>query len=237
MRTEKIKANNTEHIITVTKDKENVKIDFNFELTVGINPRFTIPTWAVPLEDNYEFTAGIELSGEKSVESIRYNLVAQIKDYLTLTFIPSKTETYSGTINYTGEAPKDSGTILNGVRLNCIANVNTEDFFVMLSVKRNHEGNLISSTTMDTQRKKRFRVTTIPITDEEYVVGYNAYCNTIKEIESLLFGNIGNYKTLTYKNKDYTVILSEDVSEINQQAFINGKLKDTTVYTFTLEEV
>ena len=90
---------------------------------------------------------------------------------------------------------------------------------------------------MDAQKKRRFNITTIPLADEEYLVGRDTYCNTIEEFEKLLFTNIGNYKTFTYRNKDYTVVLSDEVSEINQQAFVNGKLADTTIYTFTLEEV
>ncbi|MFR4520378.1 MAG: hypothetical protein ACLT40_10515 [Fusobacterium sp.] len=237
MRTEQIKSNNTEHIITITKDNADVKIEFDFELTVGTNPEFTIPLWAVPIEESYEFTAGLKLNGELAEQTVEYRILAQIRDFLTLSFVPSRSERYTGTLNYLGEAPKDSGIILNGIRLNCIASIGTENFFVMLSVKRNHEGNLITSTTMDAQKKRRFNITTIPLADEEYLVGRDTYCNTIEEFEKLLFTNIGNYKTFTYRNKDYTVVLSDEVSEINQQAFVNGKLADTTIYTFTLEEV
>lgn len=237
MRTEQIKSNNTEHYITITKDNADVTIEFDFDLTAGINPEFTIPLWAVPIEESYEFTAGLKLNGELAEQTVEYRILAQIRDFLVLSFIPSRSERYTGTLNYLGEAPKDSGIILNGIRLNCIANISTENFFVMLSVKRNHEGNLITSTTMDVQKKRRFNITTIPLADEEYVVGRDTYCNTIEEFEKLLFTNIGNYKTFTYRNKDYTVVLSDDVSEINQQAFVNGKLADTTIYTFTLEEV
>ncbi len=237
MRTEQIKSNNTEHYITITKDNADVKIEFDFELTAGINPEFTIPLWAVPLEENHDFLAGIKLKGELEAQDVEYRITVQIRDYLTLSFVPSRSERYTGTINYLGEAPKDSGTILNGVRLNCISSISSESFFVMLSSKRNHEGNLITSTTMDAQKKRRFNITTIPLADEEYLVGRDTYCNTIEEFEKLLFTNIGNYKTFTYRNKDYTVVLSDEVSEINQQAFVNGKLADTTIYTFTLEEV
>lgn len=237
MRTEQIKSNNTEHYITITKDDADVTIEFDFNLTVGINPEFTIPLWAVPLEESYEFLAGIKLKGELASQTVEYRMIAQIRDFLTLSFVPSRTERYTGTINYLGEAPRDSGIILNGIRLNCIASIGTENFFVMLSVKRNHEGNLITSTTMDAQKKRRFNITTLPLADEEYLVGRDTYCNTIEGFEKLLFTNIGNYKTFTYRNKDYTVVLSDDVSEINQQAFVNGKLADTTIYTFTLEEV
>lgn len=237
MRTEQIKSNNTEHIITITKDNADVKIEFDFELTVGTNPEFTIPLWTVPIEESYEFTAGLKLNGELAEQTVEYRILAQIRDFLTLSFVPSRSERYTGTLNYLGEAPKDSGIILNGIRLNCIASIGTENFFVMLSVKRNHEGNLITSTTMDAQKKRRFNITTIPLADEEYLVGRDTYCNTIEEFEKLLFTNIGNYKTFTYRNKDYTVVLSDEVSEINQQAFVNGKLADTTIYTFTLEEV
>lgn len=237
MRTEQIKSNNTEHIITIKKDNADVEIEFDFDLKVGTNPEFTIPLWAIPLEETYDFKASIELKGELSEQNVEYKIIAQIRDYLTLTFVPSRSEKYTGTINYLGEAPKDSGTILNGIRLNCISNISSESFFVMLSSKRNHEGNLITSTTMDVQKKRRFNITTLPLADEEYLVGKNIYCNTLEEFEKLLFTNIGNYKTFTYRNKDYTVVLIDEVSELNQQAFVNGKFADTTIYTFTLEEV
>ena len=237
MRTEQIKSNNTEHIITITKDNADVKIEFDFALTVGTNPEFTIPLWAVPIEESYEFTAGLKLNGELAEQTVEYRILAQIRDFLTRSFGPRRSERYTGTINYLGEAPKDSGTILNGIRLNCISSISSESFFVMLSSKRNHEGNLITSTTMDTQKKRRFRLTTLPLADEEYQIGYDVFCNTIESLEKLLFSNIGDYKTFTYRNKDYTVLISDEVQETNSQAFINGKLKDVTVYTFTLEEV
>lgn len=237
MRTEQIKSNNTQHIITIKKDNADVTVEFDFDLTVGINPEFTIPLWAVPLEENHDFLAGIKLKGELEAQDVEYRITVQIRDYLTLSFVPSRSERYTGTINYLGEAPKDSGTILNGVRLNCISSISSESFFVMLSSKRNHEGNLITSTTMDTQKKRRFRLTTLPLADEEYQIGYDVFCNTIESLEKLLFSNIGDYKTFTYRNKDYTVLISDEVQETNSQAFINGKLKDVTVYTFTLEEV
>lgn len=237
MRTEQIKSNNTEHIITITKDNADVRIEFDFELTVGTNPEFTIPQWAVPIEEDSNYIAAIELKGELEALDVEYRMTAQIREYNKLTFVPHRTEEYIGTITYLGEAPKDSGVILNGIRLNCISNISAESFFVLLSSKRNHEGNLITSTTMDTQKKKRFTITTIPLADEEYVIGYNSYCNTIDELEKMLFSNIGDYKTFTYRNKDYTVLVSDEVQETNSQAFINGKLKDITVYTFTLEEV
>ena len=237
MRSEKIKSNNTEHVITIIKDNADVTIEFDFNLTTGINPEFSIPLWAIPIEEAYDFKADIKLNGELEAQTVEYRLITQIRNFLTLTFIPSRSEKYTGVINYLGEAPKDSGIILNGIRLNCIANISTENFFVMLSSKRNHEGNLITSTTLDTQKKRRFNITTLPLADREYLVGYNTYCNTIEEFEKLIFDNIGNYKTFTYRNKDYTVLLSDEVSEVNQQAFINGKLADTTIYTLTLEEV
>lgn len=237
MRTEQIKSNNTEHIITITKDNADVRIEFDFELTVGTNPEFTIPLWSVPIEEDSNYIAAIELKGELEALDVEYRMTAQIREYNKLTFVPHRNEEYIGTITYLGEAPKDSGVILNGIRLNCISNISAESFFVLLSSKRNHEGNLITSTTMDTQKKKKFTITTIPLADEEYVIGYNSYCNTIDELEKLLFSNIGDYKTFTYRNKDYTVLVSDEVQETNSQAFINGKLKDITVYTFTLEEV
>lgn len=55
MRTEQIKSNNTQHIITIKKDNADVTVEFDFDLTVGINPEFTIPLWAVPIEENHDF--------------------------------------------------------------------------------------------------------------------------------------------------------------------------------------
>ena len=94
MRTEQIKSNNTEHYITITKDNADVKIEFDFDLTVGINPEFTIPLWAVPIEENHDFLAGIKLKGELEAQNVEYRIIVQIRDYLTLTFVPSRSERY-----------------------------------------------------------------------------------------------------------------------------------------------
>lgn len=237
MRTEIIKSNNTEHEITISKENEDVSIEFDFDLEAGVNPQFTIPDWAVPLEESYDFNAGIIFKGQLESKDVTYRLKAQIKFYKTLTFYPSKKDTYKGILTYIGEAPKDSGIILDGVRLTCIASINTETFPVMMSSKRNHEGNLITSTTMDASFKKTFNITTIPLADVEYIVGFEEYSNTREQVEALLFSSIGNYKTLTYRNKDYVVVLDDNVQETNSTAVIDGILRDITTYTFTLEEV
>lgn len=237
MRTEVIKANNTEHTITISKENSKVSIEFNLKLKHGINPSFTIPAWAVPMEEDILFEPKIELKGEIAALDLTYGMIAQLKNFTELTFICEESEEYIGNLFYEGEAPKDSGIILNGVRLNCIASITPDNFFTMMSSKRNHEGNIITSTTLDTKRKKRFNITTIPLADEEYMLSPDVYSNTIETLESLLYSGIGNYKTFTYKNKDYTVVLTEEVQEINGQGFINSKLVDTVTYTFTLEEV
>ena len=55
MRTEIIKANNSNHMITITKKEEEITIEFDFELVPEIAPRFTLPLWAAGKEEEYEF--------------------------------------------------------------------------------------------------------------------------------------------------------------------------------------
>lgn len=237
MRTEKIKANNGNFEITITKDNEDVKISFDFTLPSNVTPQFTIPDWALPIEETHDFNAGVIFKGQLANKDVTYKLNAKIKFFNNLTFYPSKADTYKGFLTYIGEAPKDSGVILDGVRLTCISSLNIEVFPVMTSIKRNHEGNLITSMTMDSTFKRIFNITTLPLSDIPYILGFDEYSNTREQLENLLYSNLGNYKTLTYKNKDYIVLLSENIQETNSTAFIDGVLKDITTYTFTLEEV
>ena len=126
---------------------------------------------------------------------------------------------------------------MNGIRLNCIANIDNTNFTTMLNSVRNHQGNLIVSTTFDTKRKKIFNITTVPLTDIEYLLYPNVYCNTVEEFEKILYSDIGGYKTFTISGKDYTVILKDEVNESSQTAIINGVVKDCKIYSFSLEEV
>ena len=45
MRTEIIKADNSNHVITITKKEEEITIEFDFELVPEMAPRFTLPLW------------------------------------------------------------------------------------------------------------------------------------------------------------------------------------------------
>ncbi|WP_462424620.1 hypothetical protein [Fusobacterium ulcerans] len=126
---------------------------------------------------------------------------------------------------------------MNGIRLNCIASIDNANFATMLNSTRNHQGNLIISTTFDTQRKKRFNITTVPLADVEYMLYSDIYCNTIEEFEKVLYSDIGGYKTFTLSGKDYTVILKDEVNESSQTAVIDGMVKNCKIYSFSLEEV
>jgi len=238
MRTEIIKANNSNHTITITKKEEEITIKFDFELVPEIAPRFTLPLWATGKEEEYEFEGGFVLKADDTgTRDVIYNLLARIKEYSELIFVCKTPDKYKGQFNYISQALKDNGIIMNGIRLNCIANIDNTNFTTMLNSVRNHQGNLIVSTTFDTKRKKIFNITTVPLTDIEYLLYPNVYCNTVEEFEKILYSDIGGYKTFTISGKDYTVILKDEVNESSQTAIINGVVKDCKVYSFSLEEV
>ena len=75
------------------------------------------------------------------------------------------------------------------------------------------------------------------MTDIEYRLYPDVYCNTIEEFEKVLYKDIGGYKTLTVRGRDYVVILKDEVNESSQVAVIDGKVRDCKVYSFSLEEV
>ncbi|WP_462425104.1 hypothetical protein ABF215_03015 [Fusobacterium sp. THCT13E1] len=238
MRREIIKADNSNHMITITKKEEEITIEFDFELVPEITPRFTLPLWAIGKEEEYEFEGGFVLKADDTgTRDVLYNLLARIKEYKELIFVCKTSDKYKGQFSYISQALKDNGIIMNGIRLNCIANIDNTNFTTMLNSVRNHQGNLIVSTTFDTKRKKIFNITTVPLTDIEYLLYPNVYCNTVEEFEKILYSDIGGYKTFTISGKDYTVILKDEVNESSQTAIINGVVKDCKIYSFSLEEV
>lgn len=238
MRREIIKADNSNHKITITKKEEEITIEFDFELVPEITPRFTLPLWAIGKEEKYEFEGGFVLKADDTgTRDVLYNLLARIKGYKELIFVCKTSDKYKGQFSYISQALKDNGIIMNGIRLNCIANIDNTNFTTMLNSVRNHQGNLIVSTTFDTKRKKIFNITTVPLTDIEYLLYPNVYCNTVEEFEKILYSDIGGYKTFTISGKDYTVILKDEVNESSQTAIINGVVKDCKIYSFSLEEV
>lgn len=238
MRREIIKADNSNHKITITKKEEEITIEFDFELVPEITPRFTLPLWAIGKEEEYEFEGGFVLKADDTgTRDILYNLLARIKGYKELIFVCKTADKYKGQFSYISQALKDNGIIMNGIRLNCIANIDNTNFTTMLNSVRNHQGNLIVSTTFDTKRKKIFNITTVPLTDIEYLLYPNVYCNTVEEFEKILYSDIGGYKTFTISGKDYIVILKDEVNESSQTAIINGAVKDCKIYSFSLEEV
>lgn len=238
MRREIIKADNSNHKITITKKEEEITIEFDFELVPEITPRFTLPLWAIGKEEEYEFEGGFVLKADDTgTRDVLYNLLARIKGYKELIFVCKTSDKYKGQFSYISQALKDNGIIMNGIRLNCIANIDNTNFTTMLNSVRNHQGNLIVSTTFDTKRKKIFNITTVPLTDIEYLLYPNVYCNTVEEFEKILYSDIGGYKTFTISGKDYTVILKDEVNESSQTAIINGVVKDCKIYSFSLEEV
>lgn len=238
MRTEIIKADNSNHIITITKKEEEITIEFDFELVPEIVPHFTLPLWAIGKEEEYEFEGGFVLKADNTrTRDILYNLLARIKEHRELIFVCKTADKYKGQFSYISQALKDNGIIMNGIRLNCIANIDNTNFATMLNSVRNHQGNLIVSTTFDTKRKKIFNITTVPLTDIEYLLSPNVSCNTVEEFEKILYSDTGGYKTFTISGKDYTVILKDEVNESSQTAIINGAVKDCKIYSFSLEEV
>ena len=238
MRREIIKADNSNHVITITKKEEEITIEFDFELVPEVAPRFTLPLWAMGKEEEYEFEGGFVLKADDTgTRDITYNLLARIKDYKELIFVCKTSDKYKGEFKYISQALKDNGIIMNGIRLNCIASIDNANFATMLNSTRNHQGNLIISTTFDTQRKKRFNITTVPLADVEYMLYSDIYCNTIEEFEKVLYSDIGGYKTFTLSGKDYTVILKDEVNESSQTAVIDGMVKNCKIYSFSLEEV
>lgn len=238
MRTEIINAENSSHTITIVKINEDVTIKFNFNLSPPLSPRFILPSWAMGKEEEYEFQGGFKLKPDSSgIRDIIYSLQARIKNYNELIFVCKSTDTYRGEFQYKSQALKDSGVIMNGIRLNCIASIGSLNFATLMDAVRNHQGDLIVSTTLDTKRKRTFNITTVPLTDTEYRLYPDVYCNTIEEFEKVLYKDIGGYKTFTVRGIDYTVVLKDDVTETSQTAIIDGKIKDCIVYSFNLEEV
>ncbi|MCB8565163.1 MULTISPECIES: hypothetical protein [Fusobacterium] len=238
MRREIIKADNSNHVITITKKEEEITIEFDFELVPEVAPRFTLPLWAMGKEEEYEFEGGFVLKADDTgTRDVLYNFLARIKGYKELIFVCKTSDKYKGEFKYISQALKDNGIIMNGIRLNCIASIDNANFATMLNSTRNHQGNLIISTTFDTQRKKRFNITTVPLADVEYMLYSDIYCNTIEEFEKVLYSDIGGYKTFTLSGKDYTVILKDEVNESSQTAVIDGMVKNCKIYSFSLEEV
>lgn len=238
MRREIIKADNSNHVITITKKEEEITIEFDFELVPEVAPRFTLPLWAMGKEEEYEFEGGFVLKADDTgTRDVLYNFLARIKGYKELIFVCKISDKYKGEFKYISQALKDNGIIMNGIRLNCIASIDNANFATMLNSTRNHQGNLIISTTFDTQRKKRFNITTVPLADVEYMLYSDIYCNTIEEFEKVLYSDIGGYKTFTLSGKDYTVILKDEVNESSQTAVIDGMVKNCKIYSFSLEEV
>ncbi|HJH06288.1 MAG TPA: hypothetical protein K8V87_01175 [Fusobacterium ulcerans] len=238
MRREIIKADNSNHVITITKKEEEITIEFDFELVPEVAPRFTLPLWAMGKEEEYEFEGGFVLKADDTgTRDVLYNLLARIKGYKELIFVCKTSDKYKGEFKYISQALKDNGIIMNGIRLNCIASIDNANFATMLNSTRKHQGNLIISTTFDTQRKKRFNITTVPLADVEYMLYSDIYCNTIEEFEKVLYSDIGGYKTFTLSGKDYTVILKDEVNESSQTAVIDGMVKNCKIYSFSLEEV
>lgn len=238
MRSEIIQADNSHHTIAIIKENENVTIKFDFNLTPDLTPRFTLPLWAIGREEEYEFQGGFKLKPDDTgTRDVVYNLLARIKDYRKLIFVCKTADKYKGQFEYISQALKDRGIIMNGIRLNCIANIGNTNFATMMNAVRNHQGDLIVSTTFDTKRKKTFNITTVPLTDFEYKLYPDVYCNTIEEFEKVLYKDIGGYKTLTVRGRDYVVILKDEVNETSQVAVIDGKVRDCKIYSFSLEEV
>ena len=238
MRTEIIKADNSNHVITITKKEEEITIEFDFELVPEMAPRFTLPLWAMGKEEEYEFEGGFVLkTDDTGARDVLYNLLVRIKGYKELIFVCKTSDKYKGEFKYISQALKDNGIIMNGIRLNCIANIDNTNFTTMLNSVRNHQGNLIVSTTFDAKRKKIFNITTVPLIDIEYLLYPDVYCNTIEEFEKIIYSDIGGYKTFTISGKNYTVVLKDEVNESSQTAIINGAAKDCKIYSFSLEEV
>ena len=238
MRTEIIQADNSSHTITIIKENENITIKFDFNLTPSLSPRFTLPLWAMGKEEEYEFQGGFDLKPDSTgTRDVVYNILARIKDYKELIFVCKTADKYKGEFSYISQALKDNGIIMNGIRLNCIANIGNTNFATMMDAVRNHQGDLIVSTTFDTKRKRTFNLTTVPLTDIEYRLYPNVYTNTIEEFEKVLYKDIGGYKTLSLRGIDYVVVLKDEVNESSQTAIINGEVRECKVFSFSLEEV
>lgn len=238
MRTEIIQADNSSHTITIIKENENITIKFDFNLTPSLSPRFTLPLWAMGKEEEYDFQGGFNLKPDNTgTRDIIYNILARIKGYRELVFVCKTADKYKGEFSYISQALKDNGIIMNGIRLNCIANIGNTNFATMMDAVRNHQGDLIVSTTFDTKRKRTFNLTTVPLTDIEYRLYPNVYTNTIEEFEKVLYKDIGGYKTLSLRGIDYVVVLKDEVNESSRTAIINGEVRECKVFSFSLEEV
>lgn len=244
MRVERIKALNTENIIEVSRDNENeiIAIKFNFFIHKDITSIFELPEWAKCQDENFTGDAQAQLipgNLEQRNRVVQTGVVIQIVEYNKLYISSGASGTYKGTIYYESTPTIDRGIILNGVRVHCLTPGTNEDITTMMSIVRNHEGNLIVSKTLDSSFKKIFNFSTVPLCNEEYEIDGNKFVHTLKEFLNILRGKtIGSWIYLVINGETYITILKDGtISSRDIKAEINNRSKLCKILSFTLEEV
>ena len=229
--------NDSTKTIVLTRDVDTVTIAFDMVMDSGKDLYFDIPTWAKPETDKYTFTNSIGLLVPSPGSNIYLGMNAMIREYFDLSFSVLLTHRYTGSFKYNA-ASYEHGTILDGIRLNCIATIEEITRSVMEDIQRNHQGELISSKTFDTANKKTFNITTLPVAGIRYKAG-TIYTNTLEEIEGLLYDNnlIGEYRGFHHKNKNYICLLTGDKRATQRYINVEGGFYVAEVFSFTLEEV
>ncbi|MBC2855486.1 hypothetical protein H3N56_03120 [Cetobacterium sp. 2A] len=241
IRTENLKAENTDHIITIEKNiqTEIVTIHFDFILEKDVTPIFLLPSWAKSKFETINLSGGtILLPDLVRNRSIEIEFKGFIRNHSELLFSTSYSNEYTGDFKYSCVANDKVGIIINGIRINSISTINNTTISTMLSIVRNHQGELISSSTFDSKRKRKFNIQTIPMTDNPYELKKGLIINSIDEFERSIYGNfVGEWIVICIHGKKYKTLLTGEVEEKLQKVHIDGKLKLGKSYSFTLEEV
>ncbi|MGL5622262.1 hypothetical protein [Cetobacterium sp.] len=241
IRKETIRAENTEHTITIEVDleKELARIEFNFSLTKGIAPLFLLPVWAKSKFETTNFSGGTTFIPDVlRNRTVEVEFKGLIRNYYELLFYSSLDNEYTGFLEYSTIPNEEVGIIINGIRINSISIINNTTIPTMLSIARNHQGELISSSTLDSKRKKRFNIQTIPMLETPYMLNDSITVNSIGEFQKAIYGNfVGENIVICIHGVKYKTLLTGEVSERISKVSIDGKIRLGNSYSFTLEEV
>lgn len=241
LRKEQIKAENTNDVITIEvyKEKEVARISFDFTLETNISPIFLLPNWAKSKFEEVNLSGGvIFLPGKNGVKKVKINVSGNIKKHIELKLSTTVTGNYSGNFEYSLTPSEQRGIIINGIRINSISTIDTNVFGTMLSIVRNHQGELISSSTFDSKRKKKFTINTIVMFKDPYEAEPGVIINSILEFEKVLYGtHVGEWIMFVMHGTKFKTLLTGEVNEKLVKVSMNGVIQLGKTYSFTLEEV
>ena len=241
IRKEILKAENTNHTITIEKNiqTELITIYFDFSLDKEVPPLFLLPSWAKSKFESIDLSGGsIFIPDLIRGRDVEVEFKGVIRNHSELLFATTYSNEYAGDFQYSCVPNEKIGIVINGIRINSISSINNRCIGTMMSITRNHQGELISSNTVDSKRKRIFSVQTIPMVDDPYELKKDVVINSISEFEKAIYGNfVGEWVVLCLHGKKYKTLLTGEVDEKIQKVHINGILKLGKSYSFTLEEV